>query len=72
MDEIENAIKGQVDKWRIDRRNAYYIVLSGGTMKHPPTIFELFPLPYDHELQGPKTTVEQLEDFYKSVTSQWN
>lgn len=68
MDEVELVIRGCVDKWRIERRNAYAIVLSGGMIKNPPSVEKMFPLPYDDET----TESYDITDFYNSVTAQWN
>ena len=64
MDEIELMIKGSVDRWRIERRFAYMQTIAHGTMKNPPTITELFPLPYDHELED-KLSQDEAIEFYK-------
>lgn len=52
MDEIEHAIKGKIDGWRIERDFAYAIVLSSGRFKKAPDKLAMFPLPYDDEIES--------------------
>jgi len=51
MDEILAAHRGRVDEWRVLRAHAYQLTLAQGTIKNPPSIDKMFPLPYDEEDQ---------------------
>ena len=64
MDEIEYAIQGKVDNWRKERDFAYAIMLSSGNYKNPPSMYEVFPLPYDDEFTG-KMSANEIEELYK-------
>lgn len=50
MDEVEDVVRGNINRWRIERRFAYLNVIANGTMKNPEPITKMFPLPYDDEL----------------------
>lgn len=73
MDEVELAIKGTVDRWRVERRNAYQIAVSMGNYKTIPSIFEMFPLPYDEELKEINDTdAEYWVNFYNNAIKELN
>lgn len=56
IDEILAAHRGRVSEWRVFRQHSYQIVLSQGTIKNPPSIEAMFPLPYDNELSETEDT----------------
>lgn len=59
MDEIEHWHRGKVDNWHVQRVQAYTIALSSGNYKNPPSLEDMFPLPYDKE----ETSAELGEDW---------
>ena len=69
MDEVEYAIRGKVDDWRIQRDFTYGIMLSSGNYKNPPDRQVLFPLTFDEELNAKLSAddITALYDKYKGV-----
>lgn len=51
MDEVEAAIKGRVDNWRYERRNAHLIHVSLVGSEKAVNIYDALGLPYDDELR---------------------
>lgn len=66
MDEVLLVIRGQVNRQRIERRNAYLIHCS--MVEKPVDMLEYLPLPFDEELQG-EAPIAGVSDgeFYKQT-----
>lgn len=71
MDEVEAAIKGRVDNWRYDRRNAHLIHVSLIGSDKAVSIYDALPLPFDEEMQKQEQPdfdeIQNLYDYAKSV-----
>lgn len=66
MDEVLLVIRGQVNRQRIERRNAYLIHCS--MVEKPVDMLEYLPLPFDDELRQESPTSEMsAEQFYKQT-----
>lgn len=66
MDEVEQAIKGQVDNWRFQRKAAYVT----GMFKKGTKETDLYELPFDDELTESESY--DIEQFYNNAKSSWN
>lgn len=71
MDEVEAAIKGRVDNWRYERRNAHLIHVSLIGSDKAVSIYDALPLPFDEEMQKQEQPdfdeIQNLYDYAKSV-----
>lgn len=55
-------MQGWIDNQRIARRNAYAIFISSGRVK-PSSELDVFPLPYDDEINA-GLNPEEITEFY--------
>lgn len=59
FDEVLLVIQGFVDRQRVERRNAYLIHSS--MVEKPVDMLEYLPLPYDEELKGVESGLNDAE-----------
>lgn len=71
MEEVEDAIKGRVDNWRYERRNAHLIHVSLIGSDKAVSIYDALPLPYDEELtkleEPDHDEIQNLYDYARSI-----
>lgn len=62
LEEVELFIRGNEDKWRVQRACAYKIAESFRGSKHMPLITQFLPLPYDFEYGSPEQISQEQAD----------
>lgn len=72
FDEVLLIIKGKVDDWRYQRKNAWKIVEGFRGTAEMPAEYDFYGLPYDDELREAEKNQQKqsLEDWYKQASAE--